>query len=186
MCTLVLFETGLLLLLFRGLGELRQREGCSTYEQGIAVGQPVPPLTIYDQQGQGIKIEDIGEKSVLLFILHDCPACELAIQDLIELYRLDQHLRPLIIGRAEAGANQEYTQKYNLTLPIYTPEKDQPENIYGFGLFPFAFILDEDGIIRAKGAVTQREPISAKWTKAFPLSPVGSELRRGSDGIVSR
>ncbi|MEO8973320.1 MAG: redoxin domain-containing protein [Ktedonobacteraceae bacterium] len=173
---LELFETVLLVLLLRGLGELRQREGRSTSGMwGVAVGQPAPSLTVYDQQGQSIRIEDIKEKSVLLFILFDCPACELAIQDLIKLYRQDQHLRPLIIGRAEAEANQEYAQKHKLSLPIYRPDKDQPENIYGFGLFPSAFILDENGIIRAKGVVTQREPLSALLAEAFPLPTADSE-----------
>lgn len=42
---LQLFEIGLLMLLLRGLGELRQRRECSTSETwGIAVGEPAPSL----------------------------------------------------------------------------------------------------------------------------------------------
>jgi peroxiredoxin len=157
---LVIIETVLLLLLLRVLGELRLK-GVSPAHQsvqysdlgGLAVGEQAPSFAARDQTGKEVKLEDVQGYRMLVFLEPGCSACEGAITALNTLMRERPEFTVFAIGGLEQKLNLAYAVEHNAHMPIFTPDFDVGEKLYRVPMVPFDFILDETGLIRARGGV---------------------------------
>ncbi len=76
---LVLFETVLLVLLLRALGQIKQQGGVSgnqvqaSGEGGLSPGKKAPSFTATDYEGRVVRLDDFqGQRRILAFILPGC------------------------------------------------------------------------------------------------------------------
>ncbi|MEO8970393.1 MAG: TlpA disulfide reductase family protein [Ktedonobacteraceae bacterium] len=172
---LVLFETTLLLLLLRVLGDLRQRGSISskegTYaleEWGLPIGEKAPSFVVKDETGKTIRFEDFrGKRRIITFISPECHACSTTIEALNEFQRGKRAIALLVIGELDRESNLAYARKNNAQMPILTPQRDLAMEVYRCRAIPFTFILDEDGIIRAKDLTTDGEALEMLLEAAF-------------------
>lgn len=75
----------------------------------------------------------------------------------------------LIIGGSDFSTNYDYALKHRITLPLLTPTLlDVGVASYRIQAFPFAYVLDEKGYIRAKGIITQVSEAHTLLRSAFP------------------
>ncbi len=179
---LVLGETALLLLLLRGLGQLRLQSkttsGVNTImpkDWGPAIGMQVPSFTAEDPQHRRVSLEDYqGRKQLLLFISPTCSACARAIESLNVLHQQEPDLELLVLGSTDYKANQAYVMEHQLPVPILTPEQDLAREIYDIKAIPYAFMLDEQGKVRAKDMATQENILQRLFEEAFQANPIAS------------
>ncbi len=179
---LVLFETGLLLLLLRGLGQLRLQgnqtfgtKGNMPQDWGPAVGTQAPSFTAEAPEHRTVSLKEYqGRKCLLLFIAPTCSACTLAIESLQDLQQKEPALALLILGSADYQANQAYAAERQLPVPILTPARNLTSETYGINAIPYAFLLDEQGTVRAKDMVTQENMLQRLFEEAFQAAPVAS------------
>ena len=172
---LVLFETSLLLLLLRALGDLRQRGGTSSKvetftpgEWGLPVGEKAPSFVVKDETGKTVRLEDFrGKRRILTFISPECHACSTTIEALNAFQREKRAITLLVIGELDKESNLAYARKNNAQMPILTPQYDLAMEVYRCRAIPFTFILDEEGIIRAKDLTTDGEALEMLLEKAF-------------------
>ncbi len=161
---LVLFETTLLMLLLRSLGQLRQRGGFSTpvsqsfAAQGLSLGTQAPDFLATDYEGKAINLaETDGKWRVLAFISPGCPACEITLNALRNLWEEQRNVGVLVVGGADRKANQEYAAEHEARIPIWTASTKVVKELYLVQGVPFAYILDRNGIILAKGILNTQD-----------------------------
>ncbi len=166
LCVLVLFETVLLMFLVRGLGKLKQAGVLSLTKQdslpfadrGLAVGTQAPDFVAIDRDGRPISLNNSnGSWRILAFVSPGCPACAMTIQTLDETVQERPDIVVLIVGSAARAANTAYAIEQNTSIPILTPDATLAQEVYLVQGIPFIYILDEVGIIRAKGVVNLPE-----------------------------
>ena len=173
---LVLFETVLLLLLLRALGELRQKGMLLSGEAmqssalgGLEVGEQAPSFTASDQDGNVIELEDIKKRRVLAFVSPSCSACDSTLQ-VLKTVKQDQRVEVvLVVGSSNSEENRRYAAKHDLQMPLLTPGSEVVEGLYHVHGFPLVFVLDEVGMIRAKGGVNHEKQLRDLLDVAFAL-----------------
>lgn len=79
----------------------------------------------------------------------------------------------LVVGSAARAANTAYAIEQNARMPILTPDATLAQEVYLVQGIPFIYILDEVGIIRAKGVVNSSEHLQELLLRAnIPVSVV--------------
>lgn len=163
---LVLFETVLLLLLLRALGEIRQQGTLSTSQTRtpelgrLKVGEPAPALVGRDQNGKEIRLSNfLGKRCLLAFISAKCSACAGAIETLVSIQEETPDIATVFVAGPDFEANCAYALQHDLHLPVLTSEPGFAQRVYDVRMVPLLFVLDEHGIIRAKEAAIQREHV---------------------------
>jgi peroxiredoxin len=173
---LVIVETVLLVLLLRALGELRQK-GVSRTDQpvqypalgGLAVGEPAPLFAARDQNGKEVKLEDFqGHRRILAFISPWCSACASAIAALDAFMEHERAIQLLVVGSTNSEQNRMYAAEHSERIPILTPDSDRIEDAYSVRGFPLVFVIDEAGVIKAKGGVNHPKQVQMLVASAFP------------------
>lgn len=185
---IVLVETALLFLLLRALGTLRQqgRQENPLLTGGLATGAQAPLFVAVDQHNKEMRLESTqGQKRVIVFISPGCQACVHTLEMLDTLKNTFTEVSFLIIGGSDFSINYDYALKHRITLPLLTPTlSDVGIASYHIQAFPFAYILDEKGYIRAKGIITQVSEAHTLLKSAFTsldadlFSAMESELYR--------
>ena len=59
--------------------------------------------------------------------------------------------------RASAGATRRFVEDYAIAVPVAHYPDDSIANAYKARVTPFAFLIDGEGVIRAKGLANNRE-----------------------------
>lgn len=181
---LELFETGLLLLLMRGLGKMKQagalfstkQESSPFADRGLAIGTQAPEFVVTDHSGRSITLkESDGSWRILAFVSPGCPACAMTIKTLDEALQEKPDIAILVIGSAARAANTAYAIEQNARMPVLTPDATLAKEVYLVQGIPFVYVLDEIGIIRAKGVVNSPEHLQQLLSGAnMPESVVRS------------
>lgn len=176
---LELFETVLLVLLLRVLGQMKQQGGFASnqlpppQEWGLAVGEQAPSFVVSDDKGNSIHLDDFhGEKRIVAFVSPGCSACSGTIEALNIFVRDEQTFAVFVLGGSDREQNRAYAAKQQTLMPILTDHAEVGKIAYRVQGVPFLFILDEEGIIRAKGLVTNRERLQQVLVNAFAQEQV--------------
>ncbi len=175
---LVLVETGLLVLLLRAFGGMRQKNvfpsnQISQFNDSsnltLAVGEQAPSFTAIDERGVKIKLDDFQEYRVLAFFEPGCSACDGAIKALNLLMQDRQDFVVLAIGGLDQALNKAYAIEHEAHMMILTPDMDVREKLYHVPMVPFVFVLDEKGIIQAKGIGSETRTLQSIVYHALEL-----------------
>jgi methylamine dehydrogenase accessory protein MauD len=161
---LVLFETVLLVLLLRALGEIRQRGGFATpvsnahANEGLPLGTQAPAFSAKTPEGNAFNLaETDGKWRVLTFISPGCSACESALKTLQDFQQEKQDIDVLVVAGTDFKENQAYATEKETSLPLLTPTSKAGKEAFQVQGVPFAFILDKNGIILAKSVLNARD-----------------------------
>lgn len=175
---LELFETVLLVLLLRALGKLKQQgvldgnRRQSPGAWGLAVGEKAPSFVAINQDGHKVSLEDVqGRRGIVAFVSPSCTPCATTIDVLHALLQEGRDVAVLVVGSVNPEQNDAYAVEHHTPIPILTPDSDL-DNIYQVRVKPFVFVLDEAGIIRAKGGLNDREHLEELLMMAFPMQTV--------------
>lgn len=172
---LELFETVLLVILLRGLGKMKQagtlfsakQESSPFADRGLAIGTQAPEFVVADHSGRSITLKDSdGSWRILAFVSPGCPACAMTIKTLDDTLQERPDIAILVVGGAARAANTAYAIERNASVPILTPEATLANEVYLVQGIPFVYILDEVGMIRAKGVVNIPEHLQQLLLRA--------------------
>lgn len=176
---LELFETVLLAFLLRALGKLKRQGGfgsnqlLSPQEWGLAVGELAPPFAVSDHHENIVHLDDFhGKKRIVAFISPGCSACSGTIEALNAFVRNERAFAIFVLGGSDCEQNRAYASKQQAAMPILTDHAEEGKNAYHVQGVPFLFVLDEEGIIRAKGLVTNLERLQQVLMNAFAQEQV--------------
>lgn len=156
---LVLVDTIALVLLLRVVGEFKQKGGfilppwaTSDEPGGLAVGEKAPLFSAADLDGNSVRLEDFrGKKCILAFLAPGCSFCAKAVEALNSIVEKQYPVAVLAVGGPDATQNHRYASEWKAQMPILTAGSGLSEKSYHVYKFPFIYLLDEEGVIRAQG-----------------------------------
>lgn len=155
---LVLGMAVLIFVLYRQLGimYLGSAEGVS--RDGLDKGTRAPDFSLTDQYGDAQHLAGYRGRPVLLvFGSPHCSPCRTLLPQMHEWVRTHQDVVPIWLNAASAEESLKFVSDTGATIPVasYSPETNLMDQ-YKVRVTPFMFMLDETGVVRAKGLVNTR------------------------------
>jgi len=151
--------------LVRQIGVLHGRlapAGALMVDKGVAVNEPAPQLTAADRSGRPVNIGYAGEKAQLLFFLSPtCPICKSLLPSIKSIAKEQAHrLDVIYVSDGDMDAQKALIAEHKLEDATYvvSPEVGMT---YQIGKLPYAALIDNAGVLRAKGLVNSREHLDS-------------------------
>ena len=161
----VLFLGFLLLGTLRSLGllswRLEQLEATTPKRlgrDGLKPGKRAPDFTLPGADGNEVSLHDFaGRKVLLVFTQAGCSPCKAVIPELNRLERGDTQV--LVINNGDPDATRKWSTEVGARFPVLSQEKFSISKQYEVFATPFAFLIDEKGVIASKGIINNRQHI---------------------------
>ena len=159
---LVLVLAAVVLALTRQLGVLHERiapAGALMLNRGLTVGEPAPVLEVTDLDGRVHRLgaaRSDGRSTLLLFVSPSCPVCKTLLPAVLSSRRDERGwLDVLLASDGNADEQREFVRRQGLQGVPYVVSA--PLGLaYQVSRLPFGALLDENGILRARGLVNSR------------------------------
>ena len=159
--------TLVLLALTRQLGVLHERiapAGALMINRGPAIGEAVAVLDVVDLQGRELRIgaaRTDGRSTLILFVSPTCPVCK-ALLPVVTSSRHQERdwLEVVLASDGEAAEHRQFVQQHQLQECTYVLSPALGLN-YQVNRLPFAALIDQAGVLRARGLVNSREHLES-------------------------
>jgi methylamine dehydrogenase accessory protein MauD len=163
----VLGLLAVVLALTRQLGVLHERispVGALMLNRGLAVGEKAPAVDVDDLNGSRLKVgspRTDGKSTLLLFVSPTCPVCK-TLLPIVKSSGKDERdwLDVILASDGDPDEHREFARANGLSGVPYVVSA--PLGItYQVSRLPFAALLDEAGVLRARGLVNSREHLES-------------------------
>jgi len=156
------------LALSRQIGVLYERiapVGALTMDKGPEVGQAAPRQSVPDIVGRPVEIGAPGARSQLLFFLSpDCPVCKKLLPILKSVAATEKRWLDVVLASdGDMPAHLAFIKRAKLESFTYLLSSTLGMHFH-ISKLPYAVLLDEGGIIRAKGLINTREQLESLFT----------------------
>jgi methylamine dehydrogenase accessory protein MauD len=170
---LVALLTVVVLGLVRQLGLIHLRLGpeehLTTTREGLEVGTPAPVFREIDiLNKKEITVADLkGRPSVLVFVSPSCAPCAALMPHLNAFQRTnDGKANILLFSQSEPQPCLELIQAHKLKLPVISDPEGSISKAYKVHATPFAYGLDEEGLVRRRGIANDLQGLEALLEEA--------------------
>jgi methylamine dehydrogenase accessory protein MauD len=164
----LLLTLGLAVLLFglaRQVGILHERVapmGAMASDQGLAVGEMSPHLSVTTLVGDRIALGGAsaqGRSRLLLFVSPTCPVCK-KLLPIARSFAHAERLDVVLVGDGDDAEQHSMIREFGLEGVPYV-NSPQVGMTFHVGKLPYAILIDAAGVIRAKGLVNSREHLES-------------------------
>ena len=164
---LVLVLAAVLLAVVRQLGVLHERitpAGALMLNRGLTVGEAAPALTVTDLAGQVLPVgatRPDGRSTLLLFVSPTCPVCK-TLLPAVKSSRKDERgwLDVILASDGDVAEQRAFVRAQGLEAIPYVVSAALGL-AYQVSRLPFAALVDENGVLRARGLVNSREHLES-------------------------
>ena len=149
----------------RQIGVLHERVapmGALANDRGPDVGEMAPDMKIAGMDGGLVQIGGPvpgGRSRLLLFVSPSCPICK-KLLPIARSFASGERLDVVIVGDGDVTEQREMIRANGLEGIPYV-NSPQVGMAFQVGKLPYAILIDEDGVIRAKGLVNSREHLES-------------------------
>lgn len=168
--------------LARQIGTLHLRLGprgaLEIDDEGPALGDALPPHELGDIDDRPVTVGGPGRAQLLLFVSPGCHVCE---QVLPSLHAIGRDLTPLVLSDVDAHETARAYAGRDLQARV-VPARDVVAS-YDIPGTPFVIVLDDAGIVRAKGTVNNLEQLEGLIDSA--RRRISTSPQEGQAGRVS-
>jgi methylamine dehydrogenase accessory protein MauD len=124
---------------------------------GLKPGKKAPDFTLPSASGQEVSLHQFaGRKVLLVFTQSGCSPCKKIVP---ELNRLGAEEQVLVINNGDLEAARKWSADAGARFPVLTQDKFSISKKYEVFATPFAFLIDEKGVITSKGIINNRQHI---------------------------
>ncbi len=177
---LVLFLGFLLLGALRALGLLRwQLEQLQATtpsrlgRDGLRLGKKAPGFRLPNGDGKEVSLDEfVGRKVLLVFTQSGCSPCKAIVPELNRLAQRGTH-QVLVVNNAAPDKTRAWASEVAARFPVLAQENHALSKRFQAFATPFAFLIDEQGIITSKGLAGSRQHLN------FVLSGAGKSAGSG-------
>ena len=164
---LVVALAAVVLALTRQLGVLHERiapAGALMLNRGLTVGEPAPLIEVTDLEGRAFRIgapRSDGRSTLLLFFSPTCPVCKTLLPAVLSS-RKDERgwLDVVLASDGDLTEQRDFVRRQRLEVVPYIVS-GALGLAFQVGRLPFGALLDEQGIVRARGLVNSREHLES-------------------------
>ncbi len=153
--------------LARQVGVLHERispVGALMLNRGLAVGDAAPQLKVVDLQGQEVGVGGMrgdGRSMLLLFVSPTCPVCKSLLPVVKSSSRSERlWLDVVLASDGDLSGQRAYVEGNALTDMTYVVSTDLGM-VFQVSRLPYAALIDEQGLLRARGLVNSREHLES-------------------------
>jgi len=162
---LLLVMAGLQLALLRQVGVIHERiapMGALTLDKGPKEGENAPLFDLLDIRKRRVKVGGASGKSSLIFFLSpSCPVCKKMLPILKSSSRTEANWLDIVLASdGEAAEHERFVNAQGLGDFPYLLSQELGMT-YRVGKLPYAVLIDEAGVIRAKGLINTREHLES-------------------------
>lgn len=162
---LVLALVIVVLALSRQIGVLYERVapmGALTMDKGPQVGDLAPQLQLQDLRGATVAVGVPTPRSQLIFFMSPtCPVCKKLLPILRSIQASEGNWVDIVLASdGEMPEHLAFYKKAQLDAFPYVLSTELGMN-FQISKLPYAVLLDETGIVRAKGLVNSREQLES-------------------------
>ncbi len=166
-----LLVIGLALVVFaltRQIGVLHERvspAGALTLSGGVKAGETPPPLTLTTLDEGSVKLDSFAarKRGVLLFFLSPtCPLCRSLLPVVMRIAKEERKWLDLVFASdgGTRGEHEAYVAERQIQNYPYVISQELGV-AFQVGKLPYAALLDERGVLVAKGLVNSREHLES-------------------------
>jgi len=151
--------------LARQIGVLYERVspmGALMMDTGPKVGASAPVFALTDLAGQPVNVGAPSPRSTLLFFVSPtCPVCK-KLLPIVKSAAVSERrwLSIVLASDGEADEHRRFVQRADLGAFPYVLSQELGIAFH-VGKLPYAVLLDERGVVRAKGLVNSREQLES-------------------------
>lgn len=173
------------LALSRQVGILFERVapmGALIIDAGPKVGSPSPIFKLPTLAGTELKLGGARERSTLLFFLSPtCPVCKKLLPVLKSMRPAEAGWLDVVLASdGEAAAHQRFVEANDLQSFPYALSTELGVS-FRVSRLPFAVLIGEDGIVRAKGLINNREQLESLFSaKELGIESIQSYLEQAA------
>lgn len=149
----------------RQVGILHERVapmGAMMNDHGPEVGEMAPDMKVAGIDGDLIRFGGASpdrKGRLLLFVSPSCPICK-KLLPIAKSFASGEKLGVVLVGDGDVGEQREMIARHKLEGIPYV-NSPQVGMTFQVGKLPYAILIDEDGVIRAKGLVNSREHLES-------------------------
>jgi methylamine dehydrogenase accessory protein MauD len=126
---------------------------------GLKPGKKAPEFKLATVAGSKIALSDFaGRKVLLVFVQTGCGPCSAVVPNLNRMYHEGKYAL-LVINNAKLDKAREWVDQVKAEFPVLIQDHWAVSKKYEVLATPFAFLIDEKGIIRSKGIVNSEKHI---------------------------
>lgn len=165
---LVLVLAVVVMALARQIGVLHERiapAGALTLSGGLAPGDEVPPLVLTTLSGESVELDGFaraGRAVLILFLAPTCPMCKSLLPVIRRLAREEGGWLDMVLASdgGEPESHRAYVSEQRLEAWPYVLSRELGTALQVSKL-PYAALVDERGVLAAKGLVNTREHLES-------------------------
>jgi peroxiredoxin len=119
----------------------------------IVAGNKAPGFSLKGLEGKDYSLGQLLKRGpvVAAFFKISCPVCQMTFPFLERIFQRygGDGVTFLAISQDDAKSTKEFAQKYGVTFPLVTDEKNYPvSNAYGLTNVPTIFLIEPDGTVK--------------------------------------
>lgn len=164
---LLLIMAGLQLALLRQVGVIHERiapMGALTLDKGPKEGENAPQFDLIDLRKRRVKLggpSAAGKSTLVFFLSPSCPVCKKMLPILKSSSRTESSWLDIVFASdGEPAEHERFVKAQNLLDFPYLLSQDLGMT-YRVGKLPYAVLIDEAGVVRAKGLINTREHLES-------------------------
>jgi methylamine dehydrogenase accessory protein MauD len=140
---------------------------------GLKPGKKAPDFTLPSVAGDEVSLHDFaGRKVLLVFTQSGCKPCHRIMPELNKLQR-GGDVQVLVVNNGQMEATRKWAGEVRPGFPALVQQQFSVSKHYEMYATPFAFLIDERGIIVSTGIINNGEHIG------FVLSGTGNATKNG-------
>jgi peroxiredoxin len=181
---LILFLSFLVLGALRALGlvnwrldQLEMTRPSRLGRDGLSPGMKAPEFTLPSVDSGDVSLHDFaGRRVLLVFTQSGCRPCHDIAPELNRLHEQGQSV--LVVNSGDRESTRQWAVQAKARFPVLTQEKFRLSKSFEAFVTPFAFLIDEQGIVRSKGIAGNRQYLN------YVVNGAGNRVRPECNSIV--
>jgi methylamine dehydrogenase accessory protein MauD len=142
---------------------------------GLKAGTKAPDFTLPCAMGGEVTLHDFaGRKVLLVFTQSGCGPCHDMAPEFNRVQANGKH-HVVVVNNGEPNESREWAAEIQAQFPILMQEKFSVAKRYEIFATPFAFLIDEHGVIASSGIVGSAQYLS------YVLTGAGQRTRKHHD-----
>jgi methylamine dehydrogenase accessory protein MauD len=142
---------------------------------GLKAGEKAPEFTLPSADGREVSLHDFfGRKVLLVFTQSGCGPCHDMAPEFNRVQAHGEH-QVLVVNNGDPTESRQWAAEIHARFPILMQEKFSVAKRYEIFATPFAFLIDERGIIASSGVVGNAQYLG------YVLTGAGSRVKKRHD-----